>query len=757
MSTKNMKSQPANEDSRAVSRRDFLRVSGIAGGGILLASYFEPLEAVERWSAAAGAKGLKTLADPALSAFIKITPDGIVTITAKNPEVGQGIKTMLPMLIAEELDVKWENVRVEQGEFDPKKFDAQVAGGSTATPTNWLPMRRVGAAGRAMLMGAAAAKWNVPVSELHTDAGTVVHGASKRTISYGELATAAAGIAAPDLATVKLKDPKDFRIIGTKVRNVDTKGIVRGTPMFGIDVTMPGMLFATFHKAPVFGAKVKSVNLDTIKALPGVKHAFVVEGFEGTGLSGLVPGIAIVADKWWTAKSARDKLQIVWEESPTSQQSSAGFAKQAAEFSKAAPQRSLRSDGDVASALKSGAKTVTAEYFYPFIAHAPLEPQNCTASYKDGKLEIWAPSQTPASGRAMVSRTLGISQDDIAINLTRMGGGFGRRLNNDYMVEAAYIAKQVGVPVKLLWTREDDIQHDFYRPAGWHYFSGAVDSKGSLTAWQNHFVSFGEGNNFASSASISPTEFPARFVPNYSLGASVMALGVPTGALRAPGSNGISFAAQGFIDELAHAAGKDPIQFRLDLLANQQPEEASTGNGRQGGLDANRVRGVLEMVRDKSGWGKSKLPKGTGMGVAFHFSHRGYFAEVVQATVSKAGDVKVDKVWAVGDVGSQIINPSGAETQVQGAVLDGLAQALQQEITIANGAVEQSNFHDFNLLRHPQAAPVEVHFLVTDNPPTGLGEPALPPAVPALVNAIFAATGKRVRSIPLSKHDLKWT
>ncbi|MES2523130.1 MAG: molybdopterin cofactor-binding domain-containing protein [Gemmatimonadota bacterium] len=751
--------------SSPVSRRDFLRVSTIAGGGILLASYVEPLSALERYAPVAGAG---PLADPALSAFVRITPDGIVTIMSKNPEVGQGIKTMLPMLIAEELDVDWKNVRIEQAPFDPTKFQSQFAGGSTATPTNYLPMRRVGAAGRAMLVAAAATKMGVPASELTTSLGVVRHAASGKSMTYGELATDAAAVPAPDLATMKLKDPKDFKIVGTRVKGVDNKAIVTGKPIFGIDVTVPGMLYAMYHKSPVFGSKVASVDLTAIKAMPGVRHAFVVEGNEAGGLTGLMPGVAIVADSWWQAKSARAKLDVKWAANPTSAQSTAAFNTQAAALAKSEPQRSLRKDGDPDAAMQ-GAKVVNASYYYPFISHAQLEPMNCTAHFKDDKLEMWAPTQNPAPGRQLVARVLGIKEEAITVNLVRGGGGFGRRLTNDFMVEAAAIAKQVGVPVKLLWTREDDMQHDFYRPAGYHNFAGAVDTSGKVVAWKNHFVSFGEGQNFANSASMGPGEFPARFVPNYALGASVMPLGFPTGPLRAPGSNGISFAAQGFIDELAVAAGKDPLQFRLDLLAQeqvaptppnaQQPVPVPPAGQQapvQAGFDGARMRGVLEMVRDVSGWGKTALPKGTGMGVAFHFSHRGYFAEVVQATVSKAGVLKIDKVWAVGDVGSEIINPSGAEAQVQGSVLDGLAQALAQEITFANGQTEQSNFNTYRLLRSNQVPPVEVHWKKTTFPPTGIGEPALPPAIPALVNAIHAATGKRIRSLPLSKQDLKW-
>jgi isoquinoline 1-oxidoreductase beta subunit len=731
-----------------VSRRDFLRVSAIAGGGILLASYIEPLGAAESLSATPAA-------DATLNAFIRITPDGIVTIIAKNPEVGQGVKTMLPMLIAEELDVEWKNVRIEQGDLDTKNFQGQVAGGSTATPNNWLPMRRVGAAGRAMLVATAAQAWGVPATECETDKGVVRHAASKRSATYGELATKAASATPPDLATVKLKDAKDFKIIGQRTRGVDTHAIVTGVPMYGIDVTVPGMLYATFVKCPVFAGKVASANVDAVKALPGVRHAFVVDG--GTSLNGLMPGVAIVADSWWQAKSARLKLKVTWDEGKTAEQSSTSFASQAAALAKQPPQRSLRKDGDVDAALASAAKTVKGEYFYPFIAHASLEPQNCTAHMKpDGQLEIWAPSQAPQGGRALVAQTLGIKDTDITVHLTRSGGGFGRRLANDYMVEAAWIAKVVGVPVKLLWTREDDMQHDFYRPAGFHNFTGGLDAAGKIVAWRDHFVSFGDEKSFAPGANIGGTEFPQHFIPNFALDSSNMPLGVPTGFLRAPGSNGISFATQSFIDELAHAAGKDPLQFRLDLLANPQTEAATTGQ-QPAPYDAARARGVLELVRDKSGWGKTPLPRGTGMGVAFHFSHRGYFAEVVRASVSKEGKLKVEKVWAAGDIGSEIINPLNAENQVQGSVQDGLAQALGQEITIEKGRTVQGSFDDFPLIRFADAVPVEVHFLKSTVAPTGLGEPALPPVPPALCNAIFAATGKRVRSLPLSNQDLRWS
>ncbi len=725
------------------TRRGFLRVSALAGGGMLLSTWLDLGDVF--------ASAPSSAADFVPNAFIRITPDGAVTIIAKNPEIGQGVKTMLPMLIADELDVPWSSVTIEQASLDTDVFEAQTAGGSNATPSSWLPMRRVGAAGRVMLVTAAAEAWGVPTSECVTEPGVVVHPPSGRRLTYGELATRAASVPAPDLETVPLKDPSAFRIIGQPVPQVAVREIVTGQPIFGIDFTLPGMLFAVFEKCPVFGGRVASANLDEVRNAPGVRHAFVVEG--GTALNGLLGGVAIVADSWWAAQKARrDVLRVTWNEGPTASQSSAGFAAEADRLASQPPQQSLRSDGDVASALAGAATRLEAAYAYPFLSHAPLEPQNCTAQWHGDRIEIWAPSQLPASGRRLVAQTLGIDESAITVHLLRAGGGFGRRLSNDYMVEAARIAREIDAPVKLLWTREDDIRHDMYRPAGFHYFTGGV-SDGRIVAWRDHFVSFGEGERFASSASLSPMEFPARFVPNLAIDASVMPLGVPTGAMRAPGSNAISFAIQGFIDELAHAAGEDPVEFRLALLAAEPIPLPSDFRGLP--FDAARMHGVVARVRDVSEWG-APLPQGTGKGVGFHFSHRGYFATVVQVTVSRAGELKVDRAWVAGDIGSTIINPLNAVSQVQGATLEGFSHALGQEITIENGRTVQSNFHDYPLLRLTQAAPVEVHFVETDNPPTGLGEPALPPAIPALVNAIFAATGHRIRSLPLSRHDLSW-
>ncbi|MGH7592538.1 MAG: molybdopterin cofactor-binding domain-containing protein [Gemmatimonadales bacterium] len=728
--------------------RGFLQVTALAGGGLLLGSYFEPAHAL--------AGNIGRAADFMPNAFIKITADGAVTIMAKNPEIGQGIKTAFGMIIAEEFDIDWTSVTVELAMSDMAKYGSQFVGGSSSTPNNYTALRQVGAAGRQLFVTAAARTWNVPESECTTASGAVTHAASHRRLRYGELLDQAAALPPPDLKSVKLKDPKDFKIIGTPIANVDIPAIVRGKPLFGIDVTLPGMLYAVYAKCPVFGGTVVRADLDAVRAMPGVRHAFVVEGAAPGMSAGLNPGVAIVADTWWHAKTARDRMHVTWDEGDTAGQSTAEFAAKAADLARQSPEHVLRTDGNVDAAFAGAVKLVAAAYSYPFLAHAALEPMNCTATFVNGKLEMWAPSQSPQSGGKLVAETLGIAESDVSIHLVRAGGGFGRRGFNDFMVEAAWIARAIGGPVKLLWTREDDMHHDYYRPAGFHFLKGGVDANGTLVAWRNHFVSFGQNGRFALTADLSPTEFPARFVPNFATGASQIPLNVPTGWLRAPGSNALAFVMQSFIDELAHAAGKDPLQFRLDLLAQPQIADPA-GNGRRAApYDASRMRGVLELVRDKSGWGATQLPAGTGMGVAFHFSHRGYFAEVVEASIDATDLLKVHRIWIAGDIGSQIINPSAAVGQAQGAALDGLAQALGQELTIEQGRVVQSNFNNFSLLRHRQApTEVEVHFRTTDNPPTGLGEPALPPVIPALCNAIFAATGKRIRALPIAKQGFR--
>jgi len=737
---------------QTIGRRSFLKVTALAGGGMLASLYWK----VEPASAQFGPSPA-----PMPAAHFRIDPDGTVTIMAKCPEVGQGVKTMLPMLIAEELDVDWKNVKIEQADFDDKKYAGQFAGGSLATPMNWMPMRQVGAAGRSMLVSAAAQNWNVPASEVTTEAGRAVHRSSNRSAGYGELAAKAAALPVPDLKTVKLKDAKDFRIIGHSQRGWDVPNIVTGKPSYAIDFTVPNMLVAVYEKCPVFGGKATSANLDEIKKLPGVKHAFLVDGMvKDIPVLGfevdLEPGVAIVADTFWQAQNARRQLKVVWDEGKGAKQSSLEFAKRADALAKQPAGKVLRKDGDAEAQFAKAAKVVEAAYSYPFISHAPLEPENCLAHWQGDKIEIWSNTQIPAGGRGLVAKTLGIPETAITIHLQRGGGGFGRRLTNDYMVEAAWISKQVNAPVKLMWTREDDMRHDFYRPGGFQYLKAGVDASGKITGWRDHFVGYGSEAEFASAGNISSDEFPARLIPDFTLEYTLMPLWMKTGALRAPGSNVYAFVFQSFLDELAHAAGKDPVEFRVQLLG--QPQAAPTDKGPFAmPFNPSRMVPVLKLVAEKSGWSKrASLPKGRALGVAFHFSHFGYFAEVADVSVTDQNRVKVNKIWVAGDVGSHIINPAAADNMVHGAVIDGLSELMAQEITLENGRVQQSNFHQHQMVRMNQAPPIEIHWHKTDNPPTGLGEPALPPVLPAVANAIFSATGKRVRQLPLSKSGFSW-
>ena len=731
----------------AFSRREFLRVSALAGGGLLI-SYALPGRALAQ-SAAIDNTARAFTPNP----FIKITPDGIVILVAKNPELGQGVKTSLPMILAEELGADFSKVKIEYGGLDAQ-LGPQEAGGSMSITDNYLPLRRAGAMARTLLIQAAANTWSVPASECSAAHSCVTHGPTGRVLTFGDLATKAALLPMPDEKSVILKRPKENKLIGNRVGGVDNPAIVAGQPLFGLDQTVPGMVHGVYVKCPVFGGRVISANLDRIKKMPGILDAFILDGT--TDYYGLMPGVAIIAESTWASFKARRALDVTWDEGPAASHSSAGYESQASQLG-ARKGKVMRSDGDTAAALATAAKTVEGAYHYPYLHHATLEPMNALAlPQADGGMLIIAPTQTPEDAQAVAAKVLNLPKEKVKVRFTRIGGGFGRRLVNDFVAEAAALAQRVGKPVKLTWTREDDTQQGKYRPAGWHFLKGGIDRSGQIVAWQDHFVTIGLNTteSAGTSGEMSSTEFPCRFLPNFRLENSIVSTNVPTSWLRAPGSNGLAFVFQSFIDELAHAAGQDPYAYRLRLLG---ADRELPGTGRwDPPYNVTRMKGVLKHVAEKAGWGK-KLPPGSGQGIAFHFSHGGYVAEVAEVSVSREGALTVHSVVASVDVGP-IINYSGAESQVQGSIIDGLGAAWLQEITVGEGRVEQTNFHDYPLLRiDASPAKIEVHFIQSDNPPTGLGEPALPPLPPAVCNAIFAATGKRIRRLPIVRTDLQWS
>lgn len=726
-------------DGMQLERRAFLTAALLAGGGLALDLSLPGNPAHASVPGAAD-----------LGAYVSIAPNGAVRIVAKNPEIGQGVKTSLAMMIADELDCDWDQVEVVQADARPELYGAQFAGGSLSTPNNWLPMRRAGAAGRDMLVRAASARWAVDAAEVTTGRGRLFHAASGRSLGYGEVATEAAALEAPDLKSVKLKSPDRFTIIGRPTRGVDSARVLAGEGLFGIDTRLPGMLYAAFEAAPAHGSRLLSADTAAAERAPGVKKVVRIAG--AGGFDGTVDGVAILATNWWYAKEARAKLILEWDNSSAKGHGSEDYAARAKTLLDENGGTDFERSGDPDMAMARAAKRVAARYDYPFLAHGQLEPQNCTALFEDGKLELWVPSQQPQPGRELIAAQLGIALADQTVHITRIGGGFGRRLNNDYMVQAAAIAKAVpGTPVQLLWTREDDMKRDFYRPGGWHAFEAGIDDKGSIIAFKNHFATFGGNGKAFKFANMAERHFPAGLVPDLALTQSYMDIGIPLGAMRAPTSNALCFCFQSFLDEVAVAGDRDLPTLILELCKEGKiVGDADAPDVAPRAFHTARARGVVRKVLEMAKWHEKPSLSGRGKGFAFYYCHLGYFAEVVEASVAEDNSVTVHHVWAAGDVGRQIVNPLMAEAQVRGAILDGLAQALEgQRIDFVDGAIEQSNFGEFSLGRIDRNPPIDIAWVRSDNPPSGLGEPALPPVIPALTNAIFAATGKRIRSLPI--------
>lgn len=699
--------------STNISRRHFIKISALAGGGILLG--FDMLANTQAETIAGGAP----LFSP--NAYLSIDPQGLVTLMSPNPEIGQGIKTSLPMLLAEELDVDWNKVVVNQAGLDKDKYGNQTAGGSSGIRTRYEPIRKAGAIARYMLIAAAAQTWNVPQQECTTDNGWVLHTASGKKLSYGELASKSATMPVPD--NVTLKDPAHFKIIGKRIKNVDNKKIITGQPLYGIDTRRDGMLYAMVARPPAFGKQVQSFDDSEARKIPGVKN--VVQ-------AGNV--VAVLATNTWAAKKGRDALKVEWKD-VSKLESTTEHIEAYKTLVQQKADKPDRTDGDAEQALNSATKVLESIYEVPVLSHAPMEPINFFADVRDGKADLYGPTQVPGKVRTDVAKALGIAEENVTLGMPRQGGGFGRKLRSDNGVEAALISAAAKAPIQMLWTREDDMQGDFYRPNGMYRYRAAINNN-ELSGW--YLIAAALNSNKAASAD----NFPAGALLNYRTDSHGLTSNIQTGPWRAPTHNALAFAEQSFLDEIAHELKKDPVAFRLELLDKAKSNPVGKVN-----YDIDKFKSVINLVSQMSNWGHNT--PGRFKGFAAYYSFSTYVAEVAEVSFLN-GKLKVHKVYCAVHCG-QVVNLSGAETQVQGAIVDGLGHAWFTEITFDKGAVQQKNFNTYKLLRMQDAPPdIEVQFVQTNEAPTGLGEPALPPIAAAVGNAIFAATGKRIRKLPFS-------
>lgn len=695
-----------------VSRRAFLKVSALAGGGLVLG--FNAL----------GRQATEELADEvfAPNAFLKIDSNGIVTLMSPNPEVGQGIKTSMPMLVAEELEADWTKVVVEQAPLNTVLYTRQVAGGSGSIRASWEPFRKAGAAAKQMLIQAGAYKWNVPVEECYAENGMVLHRPSGKKLGFGELASKAATFPVP--ADIRLKDAKDYKIIGTRVRNVDTKNITTGQPLYGIDTKKEGMFYAFVARPPAFGKKIKSVDDVAARAIPGVKDVVRWEN-----------KVAVLATSTWLAKKGRDALRIDWEDDGRLD-STADMTEAFKKLVQQKHDQPKRKDGDVDAALSSASKVLESVFEAPFLSHAAMEPMNFFADVREDKVEMIGPTQTPARTRTDVAKALTLPEDKVFVGMTRQGGGFGRRLQSDYAVEAAMVSSLAKVPVQVMWTREDDQQGGFYRPMGMYRYRAAIDANKELAAWYLIAVGVNQGNASRENS------FPAGAVPSFQVDSHNFESKITVGPWRAPNHNFIAFTEESFIDEIAHELKKDPVAFRLELL-----DRARSNTFGKVDYDVDRYKAVVKMAAQMGNWGKqgeNNIYKGFGA----HFSFGTYVAQVADISIVN-GKVKVHKVYCAVDCG-RVINYAGAENQIEGGIVDGLGHTLYGELTFDKGTAEQKNFNSYKLIRMADAPQIEVQFVKNEISPQGLGEPCLPPIGAAVANAIFAATGQRLRKLPVS-------
>src|SRR5216683_2576272 len=716
--------------SAVVGRREFIRTGAAIGGGLLV-SLHAPLTGRTSDALAAGEK------DFALNAFVRIGTDEAVTVISAHSEMGQGIYTSLPMLLNEELQADWSKIRVEAAPVDKvynhPVFGMQMTGGSTTSPAEWERYRKMGAIARTMLVEAAARQWNVEASSCHVDKGVVIHGATDRRATYGSLANAAAQLTVP--ADVPLKDAKAFTLIGKPTRRLDTPSKTNGSAQFGLDVSVPGMLTAVVARPPVFGGRVAKFDAGETLKVPGVRAVQQVPS-----------GVAVIAERFWPAKLGRDKLIVDWDLGPNASLSTEQMLRDFAETAKN-PGTVAKKTGDPAAALKTAAKTITAEYDVPYLAHAMMEPLNCVVDLRADSCEIWTGTQFETVDRANAAQVAGLPPEKVQIHTTLLGGGFGRRANpaSDFVREAVHVAKVAKAPVKVVWTREDDLQGGWYRPM-WHdRFVAGLDASGEPVAWTHTIVgqSIMQGTLFESfmvkngvdGTSVEGAADLLYGIPNLQVDLHSPKIGVPVQWWRSVGHSHTGFSVESFFDEVAHAGGKDPYELRRKLLANQP-----------------RMSAVLQLVADKAGWGKP-LPPGRGRGIATHFSFDSYVAQVVEASVEKDGTVRVHRVVCAVDCG-RTVNPDIVKAQMEGGIIFGLTAALKTEITLEQGRVQQTNFHDYPMLRMFESPDIEVYIVPSNANPTGVGEPGVPPVAPALANAIFAVTGKRIRRLPIRASDL---